>query len=132
MNEGPESDFVMCIYPSYEGDKLGITEELSCITVLEDRQDWFLDKGFLVKKKGFWSGYQRKKIRNPFSCTIPFFMKRPIKEGHYDTSKQCEIYCYTPQLCDQIEKVSQHNKQPFVPFIEVRKDYFNKRNKNSR
>ena len=51
-------------------------------------------------------------------------MKRPIKDGHYDTSKRCEISCYTPQLCDRIEKVNQHNKQLFVPSIKVRKESF--------
>ena len=87
MNEDPKSDFVMCTYPSYEVDKLlGITEELSCITFLEDCQDWFFDNGFASEKKNLWSGYKRNKIRNPVSCTIPSFMERPIKEGHYHTS----------------------------------------------
>ena len=88
MNEDPDSNFVMCTYPGYEGDKLlGITEELSSITVLGDRQEWYFDNGFAGEKKHLWSGYKRNKIRNPLSCTIPSFMKRPIKEGHYDTSK---------------------------------------------
>ena len=125
MNKDPESNFVMCTYPGYEGDKLlGITKELSCITVFGDRQEWYFDNGFASEKKHLWSGYKRNKIRNPLSCTIPSFMKRPIKEGHYDTSKWCEIYCYTPQLCDWLEKANQHNKQPFVSFIEVRKESF--------
>ena len=125
MNEDPESDFVMCTYPGYKGDKLlGITEELSCITVLGDRQNWFFDNGFAGEKKDLWSDYERNKMRNPFSCTIPSFIKTPIKESHYDTSKRCEIYCYTPQLCDCIKKANQHNKQCSVPFIEVRKESF--------
>ena len=125
MNEDPESDFVMFSYPSYEGDKLlGITEELFCITVLGDKQDLFLDNEFGGEKEDLWSRYKRNKIRKPFSCTIPSFMKRPIKEGHYDTSKRCEVFCYTPQLCDRIEKANQHNKQPFVLFIEARKESF--------
>ena len=60
MNEDPESD-VMCTYSSYEGNKLlGVPEELSSITILGDRQDWFFDSGFAGKKKGSLIWLQKK------------------------------------------------------------------------
>ena len=70
MNEDPESDFVMCTYRNYEGNELlSITEELPCITVVGDHQDWLFDNGCVNEKRDLWSSYQIKKIRNSFSCT---------------------------------------------------------------
>ena len=80
MNEGPESDFAMCSYPSYEGDKLGITEELSCITVLEDRQDWFLDKGFASEKKGFLVWLPKRRLEILLAVPSHFLRKDPLRK----------------------------------------------------
>ena len=59
----------------------------------------------------------RKPLPNPFSCTAPSFMKRPIKENAYNRDER--IYCYIPQLCDRVEEANMHNEKPFVPFIQV-------------
>ena len=69
-NYDSDSNFVMCTFPKY-------------------------DNGFGVQEKPLWSGYRRKKLPNPVSSTVLSFMKRPMKEGHYDTTKRCEIFCYT-------------------------------------
>ena len=70
MNEDPESDFVMCTYRNFEGNELlSITEELPCITVVGDHQDWLFDNGCVNEKRDLWPSYQIKKIRNSFSCT---------------------------------------------------------------
>ena len=70
----------MCTYSSYEGNKLlDIPEELSSITILGDRQDWFFDSGFAGKKKGSLIWLQKKQ-RNPYSCTIPSFIKDPLRK----------------------------------------------------
>ena len=101
--EKTDSDFVFCTFPEYEEgtDKLlGITEHIYQITVLGDKFDSF------------------------FSCTFPSFMKRPVKEGLYDTSKHFEIFCYTPQSCDRIAETNRNNTMPYIPFIEVNKETF--------
>ena len=53
-------------------------------------------------------------------------MKRPIKERTYENEKRCEIFSYTPQLCDRAEKTNTLNNKPFVSFIEVNKESFGK------
>ena len=35
-----------------------------------------------------------------------------------------EIFFYTPQLCDRVEKANTHNGTVFVPFTEVNKENF--------
>ena len=75
--------------PNKRRDKpLGITEHICQITVLGDKFDIFFDNGFGGDKKPLWSGYKRNKLPNPFSCTLLSFMKRPVKEGLYNTSKR--------------------------------------------
>ena len=119
-----DSDFVMCTFPKYDkkAKLLGITEEVCLITILGDPQDNFYDNGFLNEKKTLWSGFKRNKLPNPVSFTMPSFMKRPMKEGYYDPSKRCEIFCYTPQLCDRNEEANKQNNMPYIPFIEVNKN----------
>ena len=121
-----DSDFVMCTFPKYDkkAKLLGITEEVCLITILGDPQDNFYDNGFLNEKKTLWSGFKRNKLPNPVSFTMPSFMKRPMKEGYYDPSKRCEIFCYTPQLCDRNEEANKQNNMPYIPFIEVNKNTF--------
>ena len=51
-------------------------------------------------------------------------MKRPMKKGYYDPSERCEIFCYTPQLCDRNEEASKQNNMPHIYFIEVNKNAF--------
>ena len=121
-----DSDFVMCTFPKYDekGKLPGITEEVCLITILGDPQDNFYDNGFLNEKKTLWSGFKRNKLPNPVSFTMPSFMKTPMKEGYYDPSKRCEIFCYTPQLCDRNEEANKQNNMPYIPFIEVNKNTF--------
>ena len=81
-NKGPNSDFVYCAFPTYEGEKLRGTDEHICIiSVLGDPSTVFFDNGFSIgdEKKPLLSGYERKKLPNRLSCTAPLFMKRPIK-----------------------------------------------------
>ena len=85
---------------------------------------FFSDNGLGGQEKPLWSGYRRKKLPNPVSFTVPSFIKRPMKEGHYDTTKRCEIFCYTPQHCDRKEEANKQNNMPYVPFIEVTKATF--------
>ena len=60
MNEDPNSDFVRCTYPIHEGDKLlRITEELSYITVLGDKESLFSDNGFGGEGEGEGGGGER-------------------------------------------------------------------------
>ena len=89
-----------------------------------DPHDQFFDNGFLNEKKTLWSGFKRNKLPNPVCLKMPSFMKRPMKEGYYDRSKQCEIFCYTPQLCDRNEEANKQNNMPYIPFIEVNKNTF--------
>ena len=122
--EKTDSDFVFCTFPEYEEgtDKLlGITEHICQITVLGDKFYVFFENGFGGDKKPLWSGYKRNKLPKPFSCTLPSFMKRPVKEGLYDTSKRSEVFCYTPQLCDRTEEANRNNTITYIPFIEVNK-----------
>ena len=121
-----DSDFVMCTFPKYDkkGKLLGITEEVCVITILGDPQDNFYDNGFLNENKTLWSGFKRNKLPNPVSFTMPSFIKRPMKEGYYDPSKRCEIFRYTPQLCDRNEEANKQNNMPYIPFIEVNKNTF--------
>ena len=94
------------------------------ITILGDPQDNFYDNGFLNEKKTLWSGFKRNKLPNPVSFIMPSFMKRPMKEVYYDPSKQCEIFCYTLQLCDRNEEANKQNNMPYIPFVEVNKNTF--------
>ena len=52
----------------------------------------------------------------------PSFLKRPMREGSLDTSKQSETS--TPQLCDRKEEANKLQSKPFVPFISVNKESF--------
>ena len=94
------------------------------ITVLGDPNDLFFDNGYGGEKKTLWSGYKRNKLPNPVSFAMPSFMKRLMKEGHYDSTKRCEIFCYTPQLCDRNEEANKQNNMPYIPLIEVNKNAF--------
>ena len=125
--EKTDSDFFSCTFPKYEEgtDKLlDITERICQITILGDKFDEFFGSGFSGNKKPLWSGYKQNKFPNLFSCTLPSFMKRPVKEGFYNTSKCFEIFCYTPQLCDRIEEANRNNTMPYVPFVEVNNEKF--------
>ena len=120
-------DFVFCTFPKYKEATeklLGITKHICQITILGDKSDIFFDNGFGGDKKPLWSGYKRNKLPNPFSCTLQSFMKRPVKEGFYDTSRRSENFCYTPQLCDKFEEVNRNNTMPHIPFTEVNKETF--------
>ena len=75
-------------------------------------------------KKPLWSGYGRNKMKNPFNCTLPSFMKYPTKNNLYDTAERSKVFCYTPQLCDRKEKANianktNSNKQPYVSFVDI-------------
>ena len=101
-NEDPDSDFVYCTFPTYESSKLlGVDKHICMITVLGDPSIIFFDNSFSDgdEKKALWLGQNRKKLPNPFSCTAPSFMKRPIKENAYNRDDCNHIYCYTPHLC---------------------------------
>ena len=91
---------------------------------LGDKSDIFFDNGFGGDKKPLWSGYKRNKLPNPFSCMLQSFMKRPVKEGFYDTSRRSEIFCYTPQLSDKFEEANRNNTMPYIAFTEVNKETF--------
>ena len=127
-NKDPNSDFVYCTFPTYEGEKLrGIDEHICIIGMLgDDPSTVFFDNGFSIgdEKKPLWSACGRKNLRNPLSSTAPSFMKRPIKDGPYNREGHSEIFCYTPQLCGHAEKANTHNNKPFVPFIEANKESF--------
>ena len=91
---------VYCTFPTYEGEKLhGIDECICIIGVLGDPGAVFFDNGFFIgdEKNPLWSGYGRKKLPNPLSCTAPSFMKRPIKDGSYNCEGRSEIFCYILQ-----------------------------------
>ena len=92
--------------------------------MLGDTDDMFFDRRFGGENKLLWSSYRRQKMKNPFSCTIPSFLKRPMKEGSHETSKQPEIFCYTPQWCDRKEEANKVQSHPFVPFCSVNKESF--------
>ena len=71
-----------------------------------------------------WSGYQRNKMTNPFSCILTSFMKYPIKNNLCNTAERSEVFCYTPQLSDRKDEAnktneSNSNKQPYVPFVGI-------------
>ena len=123
------SDFVYCTFLVYEGYKLhGITNQICMTTVLGNQGAVFFGNGFSIndEKKLLWSAHGRKKLPNPFSCTAPSFMKRPIKKHTYDYKKRYEIFCYTPQLCDRAEKANTHNNKPFISFTVVNEESFAK------
>ena len=125
QNNDPDSDFVICTFPQHEGDKLlGITEQVCMITILGDRGTIFFDNGFVDEKNMLWSAHNKRKLANPFSSAVSSFMKRPIMEGAYNTDERCEIFCYTPQLCNRVEKANTHNGMTFIPFTEVNKENF--------
>ena len=111
-----DSDFVMCTFPKYNENskRLGITKEVCSITILRDPHDQFFNNGFLNEKKRLWSGFKRNKLPNTVSFTMPSFMKRPMKEGYYDPSKRCEIFCYKPQLCNRNEEANKQNNMPYI------------------
>ena len=81
----------------------------------------FLKRGLhdADKCKPLWPGQRRRKIPNPFTCTAPFFMKRPIKDSVYDREDRIRTYCFTPQLCDRAEKANRNQGQPCVPFMQI-------------
>ena len=63
-------------------------------------------------------------MKNPFSCTLPSFMKYPIKNNLYNTAERSEVFCYTPQLRDRKEEAnkankSNSNKQHYIPFVNI-------------
>ena len=91
-NKDPNSDFVYCTFPTYEGEKLrGIDDHICIISMLgDDPSTVFFDNGFSIgdEKKSLWFGYRRKKLPNPLSSTAPLFMKRPIKDGPYNREGQ--------------------------------------------
>ena len=123
--EKTDSDFVFCTFPECEEGTdrfLGISKHICQITVLGDKIDDFLENGFGGDKKPLQSGYKRNKLPNRFSCTLLFFMQRPIKEGLDGTSKHSGTFCYTPQLCDRIEEANRNNTMPYIPFMEVNKE----------
>lgn len=114
----PNSDFVLAFFPDYNqetGKLLGIKEVLCQITVLGDPNNFFYNGGFGCENKPLCSTCRRQKFRNPFSCTVPSFLKRPMKEASLDTIKQSEIFCIT--LSNQ--RRSKVQRQPFVCFIIV-------------
>ena len=126
-NKDHNSDFVHCMFPTYEGEELrGIDEHICIISVLRDPGTVFFDNSFYIgdEKKPLWSGYGRKKLPNPLRYTAPSFMRRPIKDSSYNREGRSEILYYTPQLCDRAEKANTHNNKLFVPFIEVNKESF--------
>ena len=78
LDENSESDFEMGHYPMYwkeTGKLLGITKEKGQVVVLGDPDDAFFDNGFGGDEKPLRSGYRRNKMKNPFSCIFPSFMK---------------------------------------------------------
>ena len=98
-----DNDFLYCSYSIYEGSKLmGVNKHISIITVLGHPNVIFFDNASssVDENKPLWSGQKRKEMSNPFTCTAPSFMKRPIKERLYNSNDRSRIYCYTPQLCD--------------------------------
>ena len=117
----------MVPYPMYEqetGKFLDIAEEVGKVVVLGDPDDMFFDNGFGGDQKPLWSGYRRNKMKSPFSCTLPSFMKYPIKSNLYDTTERSEVFFCTPQLCDHKEEANKANKsnskkQPYVPFVNI-------------
>ena len=63
-------------------------------------------------------------MKNPFSYTLPSFMKYPIKNNLYNTAERSEVFRYTPQLCDRKEEAnkankSNSNKQHYIPFVNI-------------
>ena len=59
-NKDPNIDFVYCMFPTYEGEKLrGIDEHICIISVLGDPCTVFFDNGFSIgdEKKFLWTGY---------------------------------------------------------------------------
>ena len=124
-NRDPNSNFVLCTFPIYKGNKLlGITEHVCLIFVLGDKNAVFFNNDFANDKKPLRSGHGRKKLANQLSCMTSSFMKRPIKERSYNTKERCKIFCYTPQLCDRAEKANINNNMPFIPFTDVNKESF--------
>ena len=129
LDKNSESDFVMVPYPMYEqetGTLLGITEEVGQVVVLGDPDGTFFDNEFGGDEKPLWPRYQRNKMKNPFSCTLPSFMKYLIKNNLYNTAERSKVFCYTPQLCDRKEEAkkankSNSNKQPYVPIVDIKK-----------
>ena len=98
-NKDPNSDFIYCTFPTYEGEiLLGIDEHICIISMLGHASMVFFDHGFSIgdEKKLLWSGFGRKKLPNPLSCTGSSFMKRPIKDSSYNREGRSEIFCYTP------------------------------------
>lgn len=126
-NKDPNSNFLYCTYPVYEETKLrGIDKQMSMITVLGDPGAVFSNNGFsdVDEKKPFGSDQKRKKMPNPFSCTVPSFIKKPIKESAYNREDYSHIYCYTPQLCDQAEDANRNQNKPYVHFIQIDEEFF--------
>ena len=91
----PNSDFCYCTFPIYEGSKLlGADKKISMICGLAGLGVSFFDNGFhdADKSRPLWLGKRCRKIPNSFTCTMPSFMKRPIKDGAYDREYRRHIY----------------------------------------
>lgn len=112
-NNDPNSDFLDCTFSVYKDTKLkGVDKHICMITVLGDPGTCFFDSGF--------SNFNEKKLL--FSCTTPFFMKRPIKEGVCNREDHSCIHYYTPQLCHCAELANRGQNKPYVPFIQVNEE----------
>ena len=118
----------MVPYPIYEqetGKLHGITEKVGQVVILGDPDD----NGFGGDNKPLSSGYQRNKMKDPFSCILLSFKKYPIKSNFNNTEERSEVFCYMPQLCVRKEEAnkpnkSNSNKQPYVPFLNINKETF--------
>ena len=122
-----DSDFLYYTYPIYEGSKLmGVDKHISMITVLGDPNAIFFDDAFsrVDENKPLWSRQKRKEMSNPFTCTAPSFMKRPIKERLYNSNDRRRIYCYTPQLRGRAEIATRSQNKPYAPFIQIDESSF--------
>ena len=92
-NKDSNSDFCYCTFPIHERSKLlGVDKKICMISVLGDPNVSFFDNGFhdANESKPLWSGQRRQKILKPFTCTVPSFMKQPIKNGVYN-KEDCSL-----------------------------------------
>ena len=70
-NKDPNSDFLRCTYPVYDGTKLKVVNKhISMISMLGDPNVIFFDNGFsnVEESKSFWSGQ---------SCLILLAVQHP-------------------------------------------------------
>ena len=92
-NKVSNSDFCYCTFPIYERSKLlGVDKKICMISVLGDPGVSFFTNGFhdADESKPLWLGQRRQKILKPFTCTVPSFMKQPIKNGVYN-KEDCSL-----------------------------------------